>query len=206
MAVTLPIVNDSEGVWGTILNSAITDIDNRLILATNTNAAQDTSIADLATRITALDKPPLCRLVQNATQAAIPNNIPTAVPFNAEDLDPLAFHNPAQPTRITPTVAGWYRVTGSIVFPGRSDWTSALAYITKSGALPMPTLARHSWAPNTSGTAGFVLTTDVLVSMDGATDYLEVIIQAVNVASAAFTLTATSVSMSTFQAIRVSGL
>lgn len=58
MAVTLPIVNDSEGVWGTILNDAITDIDNRLVAATNTNGTQTTDITALTTRVQALENAP----------------------------------------------------------------------------------------------------------------------------------------------------
>lgn len=61
MAVTLPIVGGSSGVWGSILNDAITDIDNRLVTATGTNSAQDTDITDLKSRLTALETAPPAR-------------------------------------------------------------------------------------------------------------------------------------------------
>jgi len=55
MAVTLPIINGSTGVWGSILNTAITDIDNRLVAATSRNDDQDTAIAALNTKVAALE-------------------------------------------------------------------------------------------------------------------------------------------------------
>lgn len=48
MAVTLPVVNGSSGTWGTILNAALTDIDNRL--STNT-----TDSTDLKNRVSNLE-------------------------------------------------------------------------------------------------------------------------------------------------------
>lgn len=47
MAVTLPIVNGSEGVWGTILNAAITDIDNRVVANATKGTTHDSTIATL---------------------------------------------------------------------------------------------------------------------------------------------------------------
>jgi len=58
MAVTLPIINGSEGVWGSILNTAITDIDNRLINATDKNNTQDTTLTTYGDRITTLENKP----------------------------------------------------------------------------------------------------------------------------------------------------
>lgn len=55
MAVQLPIINGSSGVWGTILNDAITNIDNRLITATDKNTTQTTDIAALTARVATLE-------------------------------------------------------------------------------------------------------------------------------------------------------
>lgn len=76
MAVTLPIVGNSTGTWGTILNTAITDIDNRLITATSTNGTQDASITDLKNRVTTLEGKPS---TQGMMLLATSTNRPAAV-------------------------------------------------------------------------------------------------------------------------------
>jgi hypothetical protein len=48
VAVTLPVVNGSSGTWGTILNAALTDVDDRLTAATG-------NVTSLTTRVTALE-------------------------------------------------------------------------------------------------------------------------------------------------------
>lgn len=55
MTVTLPIINGSTGIWGGILNTAITDIDDRLMTATGKNDTQDATLTSLTARIVALE-------------------------------------------------------------------------------------------------------------------------------------------------------
>lgn len=55
MAVTLPVVNGSSGVWGTILNAALTDIDNRLVAATSSTSTHTGDISNLTTRVGAAE-------------------------------------------------------------------------------------------------------------------------------------------------------
>lgn len=55
MALELPVVNDSLGTWGTILNAALTDIDTRLTDATNKNTSQDTTLTTLDNRVDTLE-------------------------------------------------------------------------------------------------------------------------------------------------------
>ena len=55
MALDLPVVNGSNGTWGTILNAALTDIDTRLAAATTKNGDQDTAIDGLTGRVTTLE-------------------------------------------------------------------------------------------------------------------------------------------------------
>lgn len=55
MAVQLPIINGSSGVWGSILNDAIIDIDTRVVTATTTNVTQTTDITTLAARVATLE-------------------------------------------------------------------------------------------------------------------------------------------------------
>lgn len=55
MTVTLPIINGSTGVWGGILNTAITDIDTRLETATAKNNTQDETLTTLSGKVTTLE-------------------------------------------------------------------------------------------------------------------------------------------------------
>jgi hypothetical protein len=55
VTVVLPVINGSSGVWGQILNTALTDIDVRLTTATNANATQDTEVGALKTRVGTLE-------------------------------------------------------------------------------------------------------------------------------------------------------
>jgi hypothetical protein len=55
MAETLPVVNGSSGTWGSVLNTAIGNIDTRVAAATATNGTQDTNITSVTGRVGALE-------------------------------------------------------------------------------------------------------------------------------------------------------
>jgi hypothetical protein len=55
VALTLPIVNNSTGTWGGILNTALTDLDNRLETVTTTTETTNTDLANLDERVTTLE-------------------------------------------------------------------------------------------------------------------------------------------------------
>lgn len=74
MAVTLPIINGSTGTWGTILNTAIEDIDTRLVTATTKNGTQDTDLTALTSRVGAIEQTNTIGLLAVSTSG----NRPTA--------------------------------------------------------------------------------------------------------------------------------
>jgi hypothetical protein len=51
----LPIVNGSSGTWGTILNAALTDIDNRLTSVTTNSTTNSNNLTSLTSRVTTLE-------------------------------------------------------------------------------------------------------------------------------------------------------
>jgi hypothetical protein len=186
MAITppLPIVGNSEGTWGTTLNQGLTDMDDRLVQAITVNGNQDTSIASNTSRLTALEANPMCKLSQNTAQT-ITNNSPTPITFTGvEEYDPTGMHDPASNTsRITPTKAGWYLITGAVPFPSRTDWTMLMCYALKGGNALNPA-GRIGLAGSTNNLQMVSFTT--FAPFNGSTEYVELVASAQNAAAASF--------------------
>jgi hypothetical protein len=114
----------------------------------------------------------------NVTQLFGANaTLPTATlrywPFAASevDIDVSDWHNPTtNNSRVTPDVAGWYRVTGSAVLEDASVTTGTRLFvgIYKNRASPSA-FSNSVYAPNYPG-----VTVTGLIEMNGTTDYLEV--------------------------------
>lgn len=142
--------------------------------------------ADLAALLLAGDGKPLCKLVQGVAQGPIAHDTATALTFSTEDIDTHGFHSTAvNNTRITPTKAGYYRFTGALFFPSRSDWTLTLGYLRKNGSIQLPAGGRDS--PSATSSFGQGVHAATIVDMNGTTDYVELMIQARNAAVATYT-------------------
>jgi len=146
-------------------------------------SADITGIADYTT------SKPLVRLVVNGTQS-IPDNTQTAIQFaGADDIDTHGFHDPASNnTRITPTVAGYYDARGTYFTATLSSCTTMDCNIRKNGSSNLAPAARFGGAaghtvttsgtPSTIGTGNaFAASCQALVSMNGSTDYVELIVR-----------------------------
>jgi hypothetical protein len=100
----------------------------------------------------------------------------TAIPWNLEVLDRLNGHdNAVNPTRYTPNVAGWYRISGMVSFEGNTGGTVRGAAWRKNGAAFDGNVSRDQQFP--TGTFSSLTATanavDLAVSMNGSTDYIE---------------------------------
>lgn len=116
---------------------------------------------------------PLCRLVQQSAQS-LTSAADTAITFgtSSEDIDTHGFHSEVtNNTRITPNVAGYYKITGTVFFAASSSITSAMATISKNGTVQPPRVRAKPDSQNWS--------TSVQVSMiqraNGTTDYFELL-------------------------------
>lgn len=112
---------------------------------------------------------PSGRIVATGTQSLADNTL-TAITFTAADeLDSDGFHNPSvNPTRMTPTVAGWYRVTGCVWFAAMTTPVRSAAFLRKNGSGNM--------APTNEDAASTRIHSraiTMLVSFNGTTDYVE---------------------------------
>lgn len=111
---------------------------------------------------------PIVRLVQTVAQS-IPDNTITAITFTTEDIDTHGIHDTGSNTaRITPNVAGYYEFRGTY-FTGIPTTLVAIdCSIRKNGTT--------SFAPGERGNAGGIAqsqSTKAIVSMNGTTDYCE---------------------------------
>lgn len=127
---------------------------------------------------------PLVRLVQAVAQTGLAHGSPAAITFTTEDFDTHGYHDPAvNNTRITPTKPGYYRFHGVVFFGVRTDYTLALSYIRKNGATNLPPGGRLNMTGIT-GSFTFGVIADVIIDMNGTTDYVELIGQSNNAAVA----------------------
>ena len=161
------------------------------------------AINDLDLRMAALEAyttgKPIVRLIQIAAQS-IADNTHTSLTFGtgATVVDTHNFHSESvNNTRITPTVAGWYSVSGGYATSGRTDFQSLQASIRVNGSNLAPD---HKQGPNAINTTRSVTVGPLLMYFNGSTDYAEIAGYQDNAANAAAN---TSVSGSTSSVLQI---
>lgn len=115
---------------------------------------------------------PAGRIRQGTAQTGIASGANTAVTFAAADeIDTHSFHDTVtNNTRVTPTVAGLYRVHGGVSISGQTDYTQVQGMIGKNGAGFFAPC--HRINPGTSSQT-LVLPVSAMVQCNGSTDYFE---------------------------------
>jgi hypothetical protein len=113
---------------------------------------------------------PIGRIAASGTQA-LADDTQVAIQFSgADDIDTHGQHNPASSnTRVTPNVEGYYRFYGTAFFNEQATPVSIDANFRKNGATNMAPSGRMPG----SATVASTCSTTVLVSMNGSTDYME---------------------------------
>lgn len=114
---------------------------------------------------------PVVQLIQQSAQS-FGNTTTNQLTFgtSSEIIDTHNFHSESvNSSRITPTVAGLYRVTGGVTFAASTAVESVHAIIQKNGTSINSIRTKHR--TGTSLTASAFVST--IVSMNGSTDYVE---------------------------------
>jgi hypothetical protein len=130
---------------------------------------------------------PIGRIVANSTQSLADNTI-TAIAFaGTDDIDTHAQHDPSSNnTRVTPNVAGYYKFKGTVMFASRDDYNDVNSWIRKNGGTNLAPAFRLPYATD-SGNALFpgVISApcEATQSMNGTTDYIELVAQQNNAAN-----------------------
>lgn len=123
------------------------------------------------------------RMVQASSQS-LAHNTSVAIQFgtSTEVYDTDGFHSESSNnTRVTPNRAGYYRFRGSVSFTGQTDYTSLECTIAKNGTGQAP--AFRLALAFTTGTQ--VIGTEIQISMNGTTDYVELVAKHVRTGAAA---------------------
>lgn len=122
--------------------------------------------------LTTLYLPPQVRLIQQASQSlASSTDTPITFGTSSEEWDTHGFHSESVNTsRITPTIPGYYRLTGTLFMQGSGTMTALTATIAKNGVVQPP---RHRTRPlNTTNITSSVQVA-VMLTANGTTDYFE---------------------------------
>lgn len=116
--------------------------------------------------------PPMVKLHQTSAQS-IPDSTNTAVTFNVEEVDAYGFHSTTtNPTRITPTIPGWYRGWMSCGFSdGVTTGNYRLVMLGKNGTLERS--RRDNRPIVTAGQTRSPHGVPFFVACNGTTDYVE---------------------------------
>jgi hypothetical protein len=125
---------------------------------------------DINTDVDALAKPPVGRIVAGSGTQALADDTQVAIQFpSADDIDTADQHNPASNnTRITPNVAGYYRFYGTTFFSDQVTPVYLDINFRKNGSTHLAPGAR---SPGSTQVSSLAIT--ALVSMNGSTDYIE---------------------------------
>jgi hypothetical protein len=125
---------------------------------------------------------PMVKLIAQASQN-LADNTAVALTFGAgsEEFDTHGFHDETtNPTRITPSVAGYYRLRGAVYLPSRADYVTTYLAIYKNGAAGAP-ISR----PGVSTSSGVRSAEgEALFTANGTTDYFEAVAFQDNTANA----------------------
>lgn len=161
-------------------------------------AGDPVNSADLTTDEDYTIRKPLVRLVQAVAQS-IPDNTNTELTFTTEDFDTNGFHdNVTNTPRITPTVAGYYRLHLMFAHAARADITTVLVQIGKNGTGQAPSLR---WPYPSSVSPGSVPSyqTETILTANGSTDYFTGIVLLDNTANTATLTSVGGATTSTFE-------
>lgn len=130
------------------------------------NAADLTSLEDYTIR------KPLVRLVQQAAQS-MTSSTAAAITFGSgsEEVDTHGFHDTTtNPSRITPTIAGWYRLTGTFNIVSGTSVTQLVGVFRRNGTTVAPLVPLR---PDAASNAAQGIQITATVSVNGSSDYLE---------------------------------
>lgn len=161
--------------------------------------AVETAVDGLDDRLDVLEPrvsaKPLVRLNQAVAHNLVHNTV-TALVFTTEDIDTHGFHtNGGTNSRITPTLAGYYRFRAVASFSSRSDYAQLQISIGKNGAAQAP--SGRQVPPLIAGIRA--VEAEAILPANGTTDYFEALALQANTGSATVITNVSGSSTSSFE-------
>jgi hypothetical protein len=156
--------------------------------------------SDINAIINATTAKPMVRLVQQSAQS-LSSDTDTAITFGAssEDWDTHGFHDTSTNTsRITPTVAGYYRLTGAVWLAADTDVISYYSMIGKNGSVVGPRIRTSLPSTATASTTRSIQVVAVQTA-NGSSDYFELFGRQLQAAAAALNTNAAASAASVFE-------
>jgi hypothetical protein len=141
---------------------------------------------------------PLVRLVAQSAQS-ISDNTHTAVTFGVGStvVDTHGYHSETvNSSRVTPLIAGWYKVSGGYATSARADYVTLQASLRLNGS---NIASDHRTGPNATSTTRGISVGPIYVELNGSTDYVEIGAYQDNTANAAANTAVSGSTTSTLQ-------
>lgn len=131
------------------------------------------NVADIVSAQAASNLKPVVRLTQSAAGTNLVDSTNTVLSWDNEDIDTHGFHSPTtNPSRITPNRAGIYKFYGTLFLPGAADYVTVGLVVAKNGVNQAPFIRTQ---PGTTAAQRSFSVSDVYLTMNGTTDYAELI-------------------------------
>lgn len=137
-------------------------------------AGQIATETDIQAILNASSEKPVVKLIQTVAQTMTDNAADAALTFTtgSTDIDTHSFHSESSNTsRITPSIAGIYRFRGTMVLAAITTAVTIGAVIAKNGTAQAP---RARIGPNSTASQRTV-SVETILSMNGTTDYAEIL-------------------------------
>lgn len=139
----------------------------------------------LASHINLFLQRPMCHLVQQAAQSMahnVTNPITFGVGSEVIDYTPAPFHDTGSNTsRILPTIAGWYEVSGKVCFGADTNYRILDAWLRTNGSSMVAGSSGRINLPFFSGTNSTTSAVQTVhtgvheIQFDGVDDYVELL-------------------------------
>lgn len=151
-------------ITGQTAETSIATDDTILIHDTSASALRKMTRANFVSGIGGANTPAFFAYLSTSGVSSA-DSATTKIPFNTEEYDTDNCYDNSTNYRFTPTTAGKYFVFASLRFDSSSDWDGFEFYIRKSGTNIADIVGRNEYF--------FMGNLNVIVDMNGTTDYLE---------------------------------
>lgn len=134
------------------------------------SAGDPVKAVDLTALAVSSSTRPIVRLIQQVAQSIATTNTALTFTSGSEDIDTHGFHDvTTNPSRITPTIAGYYELSGTYATAATAAAFQALT-VGKNGTVVMPRSEVHQDPVSSIRT---ISVGPVPLTADGVTDYFE---------------------------------